>query len=85
MLDHGVPGVVERVGAHGVGLGEGHDPVAHPEHVEDAQVLLALRHPPFVGGDDEQRDVDGPHSGEHVLDKALVAGHVDETDRSARG
>ena len=44
------------------------------------QVLLALGHPPFAGGDDEQRDVDRPHSGEHVLDEPLVAGHVDETD-----
>ena len=54
------------------------------EQLEDAQVLLALRHPPLVGGDDEQRDVDRADPGEHVLDEAHVAGHVDEADRPAR-
>ena len=47
-------------------------------------MLLGLRHPALVRGDDEQRDVDRAHAGEHVLDEAHVAGHVDEADLRAR-
>ena len=34
--------------------------------------------------DDEQRDVDRAHAGEHVLHEPLMTGHVDEPDLDAR-
>jgi HAD superfamily hydrolase (TIGR01549 family) len=39
--------------------------------------------PAFIGGDDEQADRDTAHTGEHVLDESLVAGHVHKTDFTA--
>ena len=56
----------------------------HPEQFEDAQVLFALRLPAFGRGDHEQARVDAADSGQHVLQEAHVAGHVDEADRGAR-
>ena len=47
-------------------------------------MLLRLRHPALVGGNDEQSDVDGLDPGEHVLQEALVPGHVDERDLARR-
>ena len=76
---------LERVVVDEVGLGERDHAVVHVEQVEDAQVLLALRHPPFVGGDHEHRDVDRADTGEHVLDEAHVARHVDEADLGPDG
>ena len=46
-------------------------------------MLAGLRHDPFVGGDDEQGEVDAAGAGEHVVDEALVAGDVDEADDGA--
>ncbi len=55
------------------------------QEVEDREVLARLRHHAFVGGDDQQRQVDAAHAGEHILDKALVAGHVDDAHLTAAG
>src|SRR5690606_3058705 len=43
-------------------------------------MLLRLRHPAFVGGDDEQGHVDGLYPGQHVLDEPLMTGNVHERD-----
>ena len=48
-------------------------------------MLLALRLPPLVGGDDEQDERHRPDAGQHVADEPLVAGHVDEPDLAAVG
>ena len=61
-------------------LGERDHTVRHAEQFEDAQVFLGLGLPAFGGGNDEQARVDGADAGEHVLEKADVAGHVDERD-----
>ena len=39
-------------------------------------MLGGLWHDAFVGGNDEQRDVDAGRAREHVFDKAFVAGDV---------
>ena len=70
----------QRLGIDGVGLRDRDHPGVHAEQVEDGAVLLALGHPGFVGGDHEQRDLDGADAGEHVLDEAHVTGDVDEAD-----
>ncbi|MCY4508871.1 MAG: hypothetical protein OXG35_18230, partial [Acidobacteria bacterium] len=41
-------------------------------------MLAGLRHDRLVGGDDEEHAVDAARAGQHVLDEALVAGHVHE-------
>jgi len=69
---------VESVGVDEVALGERDDAVGDAEQVDDRQVLARLRHHAFVGGDDEEREVDAADTGEHVLDEALVAGDVDD-------
>ena len=56
------------------------EPVTDVEQLEDLRVLLGLRHPALVRGDDEQRDLDRADAREHVLHEADVTGHVDEPD-----
>ncbi len=53
------------------------------EQIENRQVFTRLRHDAFVGCDDEQRQVDAAGAGQHVLDEALVAGHVDNAGLGA--
>ena len=43
-------------------------------------MLPCLRHHRFIGGDDQEHEVDPPHPGEHVLDELLVPRDVDEPD-----
>ena len=63
-----------------VALGQGDDAVPQAEQAEDFQVLARLRHDGIVGGDDEDGQVDAGGAGEHVLDEALVAGHIDDAE-----
>ena len=65
-------------------LGQRDDAVADAEQAEDAKVLLALGFPALGCGDDEDACVDTTDAGEHVLEKADVAGHVDERDATTR-
>ena len=48
-------------------------------------MLLGLGHDPFVGGDDEQCDVDAGRAGEHVLDESFMAGDVHDTGLDPAG
>ena len=41
-------------------------------------MFLRLRLPSFVSCDDEQVDIDGSNSGQHVFDEPFVAGNVDD-------
>ena len=43
-------------------------------------MLLGLRHPSIVGGDDQQREVDRTDAGHHVLHEVFVARHIDDAD-----
>src|SRR5437763_1000650 len=72
------PGQLPRVLVDEVGLREADEPVPYAQQLDDAQVLLALRHPTLVGGDHEHHDVHRAHAGEHVLDEPDVAGDVHE-------
>ena len=45
-------------------------------------MLARLRLDPSVGRDDQQAGVDAAGAGEHGVHEALVAGHVDEAERS---
>src|SRR5438094_552189 len=45
----------------------------------DREVLLGLRHDPFVGRHHQQGDVDASRAGEHVANEALMARDVHDT------
>ena len=51
----------------------------------DGEVLARLRHHALVGGDHQQGEVDAADARQHVLDEALVAGHVHDLDREPVG
>ncbi len=55
-------------------------PARDAEQAADVEVLARLRHHALVGRDDERDEVDAVRAGQHVLDEALVAGHVHEPD-----
>ena len=63
-----------------IALGQGDDAVTQAEQAEDFEMFARLRHDRIVGGDDEHGEVDAGGAGEHVLDEALVAGHVDDAE-----
>ena len=66
-----------------VGLGHGHNGVAHAEQLEHGEMLDRLRHDAVVGGDDDERDVDARCARHHVAHKALVTRHVDHAERAS--
>ena len=70
---------------HQIGFGDHEDRHLDAEQMDDVQMLFGLRHDAVVGGDGEEHEIDAVGAGEHVLDKALVAGHVDDARRSAVG
>ena len=78
------PHQAEDVGIHQVRLGERDDAARDAEQAADVEMLARLRLDRFVGGDHEQHQVDAADAGQHVLDEALVPGHVDEAQPVAR-
>ena len=77
-LLHLQPHQFQDVRVHQVGLGERHHAMRDSQQAADIEVLARLRLDGFVGRDDEQHQVDAAHAGQHVLDEALVPGHVHE-------
>ena len=63
-----------------VALGQCDDAVPQAEQAQNFEVLARLRHHRIVGGNDEHGQVDAGGAGQHVLDEALVAGHVDDAE-----
>ncbi len=62
-----------------VGLGDHEDAPPGAEQMQNGQMLLGLRHHTIIGRDGEQHEVDAVRAGEHVADKALVTGDVNDT------
>ena len=69
----------ENVVIHQVRFGEGDDAAADAEQAADVEMLAGLRLDGFIGGDHEEQEIDSAHTGEHVLDEALVAGDIDKS------
>ena len=46
------------------------------------EVLSRLRHRPVIGGDDQQHEVDASGARYHVVDEALVTGHIHKAERA---
>ena len=67
-----------------VGLREGDHPVLDPEQVQDPEMFLRLRLPPFARIDDEQAGRHTTHPGQHVAEEADMTRHVDEAHRCTR-
>ena len=45
-------------------------------------MLARLRHHAFVGGDDEQREIDSARSNEHAAHEIFVTGDIDDAHRA---
>ncbi len=60
-------------------------PALYAQQVENGQVLSGLGHDAFIGGDNQQGQVNAAHSGQHVLDEALVSGHIHNAHFLAAG
>ena len=68
-----------------VGFGEGDHAVAESDVLENAEMLLGLRHPTFSYVDSQDARMDSSDAGQHVRDEADVPGNVDECDAFAIG
>jgi len=70
---------VEVVGVvNEVGFGEGNLEARDIKVGEDLEVFFGLRHPAIVGGNDEEGEVEGGDTGDHVVDEVGVTGDIDE-------
>ena len=72
------PNQVQKFRFHRITLGEDDDSSRNAQQPADMKVLPCLRHDRFVGGDDEQRQVDAADAGQHVLDQPFVPRDIDE-------
>ena len=70
----------QRLGVHGVGLGDRDHAPLDPEQPQDRKVLVRLRPCPLAGVDHEQEEVDPGRAGDHRAHEALVPGHVHERE-----
>ena len=74
------PHDVQRLRINQVGFGDHGYAAPQGEHAADIEVLAGLRLDRLVSRDHQQDNIDAADAGQHVADKALVAGHIDETD-----
>ena len=63
---------------------QGDQTIGEGKQVQDSKMFPGLGHDSLVGGDDEEGGVDTPDTGQHVLDKVDVAGHINNADRFLR-
>jgi len=66
-----------------IGLGDDEDRHLDAKQMNNVQVLLGLRHDAVVGGDGEEHQVDAVGARQHIFDKSLVPGHIDDARRRA--
>ena len=59
-------------------------PAGIRELLQDREVLLGLGHDAFVGGDDQQGEVDPRRAGDHRPHEVLVAGDVHDSRGHSR-
>ncbi len=74
------PHHVQRLRIDHVGFGDHSYAALQAEHAADIEVLARLGLDGLVGRDHQQDNIDTADAGQHVANKALVAGHIDETD-----
>jgi len=66
------------VGGDQIALVDADQEAWHPHRLEQAQVIAGHRHPPLVGGNHQQHQIQTPEPRHHVADVALVTGHIDD-------
>ncbi|MDZ7685579.1 MAG: hypothetical protein U5O39_11720 [Gammaproteobacteria bacterium] len=64
-------------------LGDRNEAMVDAKQVEDGKMFKRLRHGAIVGGDNEKSGIDDGDSGQHVVDKADMTGHIDKADAMA--
>ncbi len=67
-----------RAGVGEVAARHGEQPVFDVQRIERTNMLIGLRRPTLISGNDEQNRRDRADPREHVGREALVTGHVDE-------
>ena len=61
-------------------LGQDNQTFTDTEQATDIEVFARLRHDAFVRGNDQRDRIDAVRARQHVLHKALVAGHINEAN-----
>jgi hypothetical protein len=67
---------LEPFGLDQVELGDNRDGGRNGELLQNGEVFLGLRHDAFIGGNDEEGQVDSRSPGHHGPDEILVPGHI---------
>ena len=83
-LAHLLGGDLRRLAVREIGLGQRDEAVPDAEQIADRDVLAGLGHHAFVGGHDQQHEVDAGGAGDHRAHERLVARHVDDAEAQAR-
>lgn len=68
----------DYIGVDRVCFGDDDDALFDAEEATDVEVLASLGLDGFVGGDDEENDIDTGDAGDHGFDEALMTGDIDE-------
>ncbi len=70
---------------HHIFLGDDDNALLDPEQTADLKMFPGLRHDPFIGGDNKGHQVHAHNPGDHVLDKLLMTGDIDNPQTMAAG
>ena len=70
---------------HPVALADRHQRPRDPQQLDDRQMLAGLRHHPIIRSHHQQHQVNALNTGEHVVDEALMTGHVNKTGKRRSG
>ena len=68
-----------------VAFGQHQDSATDIQQLQDLQMLPGLRHDPFVDIHHQQHQIDAADAGQHVVDEALMSGHIDDSSHLAVG
>jgi len=74
----------EALRADGIGFRDNGEAATDAEEAADGEMLFGLRLDTFFCGDGEENGIDAACACEHIADKELVSGNIDEAD-SQRG
>ena len=70
----------QPVGIDHINLGQGHKAAPDAEQRADFQMLARLRHDAFIRCNDQHHEVHAGRARHHVLDEALMPGHVHDAE-----
>ena len=79
------PDLFNPLGADHIGFGNNEESLLDAQQVEKIEMLLGLGHHPIVRGNGKQHQVYALGAGQHIADKTLVTGHINDPDPLAVG